>query len=168
MMEMECFSVYTQKLHPPDLRSFVHCFIYKLHLMSSWVHLNRDKLIEWEFFHPACTTQTRLLDGPSMEMKILNMKYFRHKVRLHFTERVGISCRCRCMQKLFVKILKVALLQFFQPLYLSLHTLVVMEFTSIHFCQCFENINIPNTTIITDAISMHHTVGSNNVSVSFT
>ena len=56
MMEMGCFSVYTQKIHSTDLRSFIHCFIYKLHLMSSWVHLNRDKLIEWEFFHPAYTT----------------------------------------------------------------------------------------------------------------
>ena len=43
--------------------------------------------------------------------------------------------------------MKVASLWFFQPLYLSLHTLVVMELTSIHFCQCFVTINFLNTTI---------------------
>ena len=62
MMEMECFSVYTQKIHSSDPRSFIHCFIYKLHLMSSWAHLNRDKLIAWEFFYPVCTTSARLLE----------------------------------------------------------------------------------------------------------
>ena len=33
---------------------------------SRKLHLNRDKLITWEFFHPACTTSARLLDGPPM------------------------------------------------------------------------------------------------------
>ena len=65
MMEMGCFFVYTQKIHSPDPRSFIHCFISKLHLMSSWAHLNRDKLITWEFFHPVCSSPARLLDGPS-------------------------------------------------------------------------------------------------------
>ena len=44
--------------------------------MSLWAHLKRDKLIALEFFDPACTTSARLLDGPSMEKKALNMKYF--------------------------------------------------------------------------------------------
>ena len=44
-------------------------------------------------------------------------------------------------------IVKVASLWFFHLLYLFLHTLVVMDFISIHFCQCFVTINFLNTTI---------------------
>ena len=169
-----CFSVYTQQKHSPDFRSFIYCFISKLHLMFSWAHLNTDKLIAWEFFHPACTTSARSLDGSSMEMKTINIKYcllshqFNHVIwsfksfdimYVFISPNVGISCRCRCMYKLLGKIVKVASLWFFQPLYLSLYTLVSMGFTSIHFYQCFITINILNTTIITGS----HISGPPNV-----
>ena len=76
----------TQKLHAPDLRSFIHCFIYKLHLMSSWAHLNRDKLIAWEFFHPACITSARLLDGQLMRPML-----FKKSWNLFYSNVVGVQ-----------------------------------------------------------------------------
>ena len=67
-METRYISVY-RNMNLLDLRSFIHCFIYKTVLISYWADLRKDKLITWEFFHLACTTSVRLLDGPSKETK---------------------------------------------------------------------------------------------------
>ena len=49
----------------------------------------------------------------------------------YFIESVGISCCCRCLYKMICKIVKAASLWFLQLLYLSLLTLVAMEFSFV-------------------------------------
>ena len=148
-------------MYSSDLRSFIHCLVYKLHSMPSWAHLKIT--FAWEFFHRACSTSARILGGSSMETKTLKMKYF---LLSHQFSHVIWSFKSFDIMHAFISQNKWAYWRWPPKLWKllccgssnRLHTLVIMEFMSIHFCQCFVTINFINTIIITRChVSAPHT-----------